>query len=103
MKEQVDLGNGFSMKFADWEPDRSIKENARRFFGIPNCPRICIILTCRHGVEGVVHLDRGDMYKTIFGEREWWKVIQEEPLTLEPSIQTGCCHGFIREGKWVDA
>lgn len=34
-----------------------------------------------------------------------WDVVQREPLTLSPSILCRACgsHGFIREGKWVQA
>lgn len=33
-----------------------------------------------------------------------WDVVQEEPLTLSPSLLCSCGHhGFIREGKWVTA
>ena len=34
-----------------------------------------------------------------------WKVEQDEPITLSPSILCKACgdHGFIREGKWVRA
>lgn len=98
-----DLGEGFSFRFASWAPDREIPENAERYKDVPDVERICIILKCAHGIEGVVHLDRGEIYKQIFGEREWWTVEREEPLTISPSVQTGCCHGFIREGRWVPA
>lgn len=34
-----------------------------------------------------------------------WKVVQQEPLTVTPSINCTECgtHGFITEGKWVKA
>lgn len=34
-----------------------------------------------------------------------WDVLQKEPLTLSPSILCRACgsHGYIREGKWVQA
>lgn len=34
-----------------------------------------------------------------------WDLIQEEPLTLSPSLLCRACgsHGFIREGRWVPA
>jgi hypothetical protein len=99
-----DLGGGFSFRFADWAPDRNIPANNVRYHDVPDVERICIILKCPHGKDGVVHLDRGEIYKNIFGDRPWWWTVeQEEPLTISPSIATGCCHGFIRDGKWVDA
>lgn len=37
--------------------------------------------------------------------RPEWDVIQEEPLTLTPSLLCTVCgnHGFVREGIWVAA
>jgi hypothetical protein len=37
--------------------------------------------------------------------RDIWRVIQAEPLTLEPSLRCRACgsHGFVRDGKWVPA
>jgi len=39
--------------------------------------------------------------------RAAWQIVQEQPLTLTPSIQHNCScplsHGYIREGKWVRA
>lgn len=34
-----------------------------------------------------------------------WQVLQEEPLTLHPSLLRTICgnHGWIRNGEWVDA
>lgn len=34
-----------------------------------------------------------------------WNVVTELPLTVAPSLASqGCgCHGWIRNGKWVDA
>jgi hypothetical protein len=34
-----------------------------------------------------------------------WEVLNEDPLTLSPSLLCGACkhHGWIREGKWVPA
>lgn len=35
--------------------------------------------------------------------RPLWSVVQEEPLTITPSIHAPDCglHGYITEGKWV--
>jgi len=45
--------------------------------------------------EGVLHIVGPDS----------WEVVQESPLTLSPSIDCSVCpaHGYIREGRWVDA
>jgi hypothetical protein len=39
---------------------------------------------------------------------EWpdgWDLLSEDPLTLSPSLLCTACqhHGFIREGKWIQA
>ena len=60
------------------------------------------------GIEAVIeaHLDDdGNMCGGIIpiGENEW-EVVQEEPLTLMPSIDCDRCssHGHIVDGKWED-
>lgn len=98
----LDLGSGFSLRFVSWEPDRDIHENARRYFGIPNVDKIGAILTCKHGIEGSIMFYIDEAHDNIFPNSPHWTVVSWEPLTLEPSIQTGCCHGYIREGKWVE-
>lgn len=37
--------------------------------------------------------------------RPKWRVLSEDPLTLEPSLLCRACghHGFIRDGRWVPA
>ena len=102
--DAIDLGRGFSIRFTGWTPDRSIRENQRRYFGVPDHPRIGAIITCRHAIEGAILFDRGPEYEAVFQERPRWTVVSEDPLTLEPSIDCGeCgCHGHIREGVWVD-
>lgn len=33
-----------------------------------------------------------------------WQLVRLNPLHIEPSIRCGCgMHGFIRDGKWVEA
>ena len=47
-------------------------------------------------------------FKHIDG-KPWWTVRSWDPLTIEPSVlcslEKGGCgeHGFIRQGRWVDA
>ena len=105
MSETLDLGSGFSLRYFGWAPDRSIHENARRYFGIPDIEKLGAILTCKHGIEGAIHFDRGEMYKKVFPHSIWWTVESWELLTISPSVDCGeCgCHGYIREGKWIDA
>jgi hypothetical protein len=39
------------------------------------------------------------------GDGSQWDVVQEDPLTLSPSLHCQCCgsHGWIRAGKWEEA
>lgn len=103
MSNWIDLGSGFSMSYFGWAPDRTIEANRIRYENIPDVERLGIIVKCPHG-EGAVNFDRGDIYKTLFNS-EWWKVEQEEPLTISPSVlcKPCGCHGFIQEGRWKSA
>lgn len=71
---------------------------------------------CQHGVAGywVFFDDASDDIGTVRTCKlcpnprgvPVWDTVQQEPLTLSPSIQ--CVghahhHGFIRDGKWVQA
>lgn len=58
------------------------------------------------------HYDRADdfTYRTReqtlpLGGPHGWQLVKAEPLTVSPSILCSGCktHGFIREGKWVEA
>lgn len=94
MKGQIDLGGGFAYRFYVWSPDRKLNP---QYEGVPDLDPAGIILTCAHGVEG------GVSFEGLPGEGPRWTVESLDPLTLSPSIDTGCCHGFIREGRWVPA
>lgn len=39
------------------------------------------------------------------GHSDEWTLEAEDPITLSPSVLCRICgtHGFIRDGKWVDA
>ena len=93
----LELGSGFTARFYQWAPDRELNP---QYEGIPDAPHAGIILTCRHGTEGAVMFAG-----RVPGEQHAWTVESEDPLTLSPSIlRTECgCHGFIRQGRWVDA
>ena len=66
----------------------------------------------KHYVDGLfvgvayVHGDECEGYAVVKREGSLvWSVLQEEPLTLSPSLLCLACghHGFIREGRWVPA
>lgn len=99
-----DLGSGYSYTKFGWAPDRKLNPHLK---DIPDVKWMGIILTCPHGNTGAINFDRGEQYKELFGSRaNWWTLESEVPLTLSPSIQTvspNCCHGYIKQGKWVNA
>jgi hypothetical protein len=97
--EELDLGSGFSLRWTSWAPDRELNP---QYNDLPDVEKFGAILTCKHGIEGSILFNHGESYERIFPNRPFWKVISWDPLTLEPSIQTGCCHGYIREGKWKE-
>src|SRR6266542_5551415 len=92
----LDLGDGFSARYYVWSPDRDLNP---QYEGIPDQDRAGLILTCPHGEAGVPFAGR------VPGGGQGWRVLSEDPLTLEPSIlPPDCgCHGFIREGRWISA
>lgn len=100
----LDLENGYYLKFTMWQPDRELNPQYR---GVPDIERIGAILRCPHGNRGGLMFKQADpVYEGIFKDRNWWDVVSWEPLTINPSIQLlapSCCHGYIREGKWVNA
>lgn len=56
-----------------------------------------------HGTEECI------AYVPVTGQQKW-DVLNWEPLTLNPSINvmmgqngTSCLHGWIKEGRWVNA
>lgn len=94
---QIDLGSGFSYRYYGWKPDRELNP---QYDDVPDVERAGILVRCPHGEGGVPFIIEGHR---LF--QDGWLVVQEEPLTLAPSIlRTECgCHGFIQEGRWVSA
>lgn len=101
--ETVDLGNGYELRYLKWAPDRKLNP---QYEELPDVDRFAASLACPHGEVGVVTFD-GPVQRQLYGKdnpnRPLWSVTNEDPLTLEPSIQTPCCHGYIRDGEWVPA
>lgn len=104
MNHDVDLGNGYYLKFFSWKPDRKLNP---QYDGIPDVEILGAHICCPHGNAGGVMFKQNDpQYAEVFNDEAWWDLISLEPLHIEPSIQflkPSCCHGFIREGRWVIA
>jgi hypothetical protein len=101
----LDLGNGYYLKFFSWSPDRKLNPQYKGIFSVE---KIGAHICCPHGNAGGIMFKQTDpRYAEIFPSNEsWWDLISLEPLHVEPSIQflnPSCCHGYIREGKWVNA
>lgn len=103
--DELDLGKGVRIRFYSWAPDRELNP---QYADMPDIERVGGIVS--HPLpqggrcEGSVIFDRPGI-EGLFEGQDRWKVVSEDPLTLEPSIRCGGCnaHGWIRKGKWVDA
>ena len=96
--ETVDLGQGFSLTFFGWHPDRELNP---QYANLPDIELVGASLICRHGNEGALLFNHA--HREVFPGRSVWDVTSWAPLTLTPSIQMPCCHGVIMGGKWIDA
>ncbi len=105
--EPVDLGDGHTLRFMSWSPDRALNP---QFADVPDIERLGAQIThprpdgageCRSGV----YFDTPDVRRVIRNDNHVWQVESWEPLTLSPSILCGQCgdHGFVRSGRWVRA
>jgi len=96
--DKLDLGSGFSLEFTGWHPDRELNP---QYADLPDVEKHGAIVTCRHGTEGAILFEVGQPPEMFAGHPRW-TVESWEPLTLSPSIDAGCCHGYIRNGQWED-
>jgi hypothetical protein len=108
-KGEIDLGNGYSATWYPWSPDRELNP---QYDKIPDIEHCLLEVVCPHGNRGVLHPDTPEV-RAVFRSGPFWTLISLDPLHLEPSVQfmnykndrhePGCCHGFIRNGRWVKA
>lgn len=100
----LDLGNGYYLKFFSWSPDRKLNP---QYKGIPSIKKLGAHILCPHGNAGGIFFNQTNpVYDDVFKDQNWWDLKSWNPLHIEPSIQflsPSCCHGFIRGGKWVNA
>lgn len=95
---ELDLGSGFSLRFTSWAPDRALNP---QYADLPDVEKAGAIVTCPHSEGAILFDTMTDEHG--FQGRPRWTVESWDPLTLSPSIDSGCCHGWIRDGKWVSA
>lgn len=104
MSEIIDLGDGHSMKFTGYYPDRELNPHAKDH---PDVEKFGALINHRrpdNGEECWSHVNfDGPVQRKVMPDAAIWKVESEDPLTLSPSILCRLCgdHGWIREGKWV--
>ncbi len=114
--EAIDLGDGHSLRFTAWAPDRDIQANAERYADVPDVARFGAIVEhplrpddkrCSNREEGTCLAAitfAGDVQRRISPDRPSWTVESWEPLTISPSLLCHCGdHGHIREGRWMAA
>ncbi|MGE5827236.1 MAG: DUF6527 family protein [Micromonosporaceae bacterium] len=108
-----DLGDGHTLRFVAWAPDRALNP---QYDGIPDVERWGAIIAHPAGptpivpshlasgqCEGMVTFD-GEVQRQLSADRPRWTVESWEPLTLSPSVLCACGdHGFVRDGRWVRA
>jgi hypothetical protein len=111
--ERIDLGDGHSMTWAAWSPDRELNP---QFADLPDVEHCTAIVRhdlrpdddqphCRERgfCEGAATAD-SPVTQKLFPAEARWQVESWEPLTLSPSILCHCGdHGYIRNGCWVSA
>jgi len=106
VSEPIDLGDGVTLRFTFWAPDRALNP---QYDGIPDVERYGAIIdhpnlktgeTCSAAITFA-----GDVQKRIAPNATTWDVQSWDPLTLSPSLLCRQCgdHGFIRSGRWVRA
>jgi hypothetical protein len=104
--DPFDFGEGVRGCYIGWAPDRELNP---QYEGIPDEPRYSLILFHQtpEGApcSGAVTFDGEVQQRVEASGRSTWTVESWDPLTLSPSILCQRCghHGFIREGRWVDA
>jgi hypothetical protein len=53
------------------------------------------VVTCRHGEHREVLFQDGESE-----EDGAYRLAVEDPVTIFPSFDTGCCRGNVKEGVW---
>jgi hypothetical protein len=95
-RDELDLGDGHKIVFAEYEGEKRVGGNVLH----PPVEGKC-------SGNGWIPFEGRAWARGFSGHADFqaWKVVTEEPLTLEPSILCRACgdHGHIRNGKWERA
>jgi hypothetical protein len=103
--ELTDIGHGVAYVFTAWAPDRELNP---QHDGVPDVDRFGLLY--RHAAPdgsecgGSVTFD-SETARKIAPKTPKWTVESWEPLTLSPSLLCNGCghHGWIKNGRWVEA
>ena len=73
------------------------------FFWGHECEPTRAIFAGKTDLETIEYFARGDLHPHLF-PRDKWKILENEPLTVEPSISCERCglSGLIRNGEWIE-
>ena len=103
----TELGDGHYFQFVSWSPDRALNP---QYDGIPDVEKYggIHIHPCPDGsgyCVGSITFDGEVQRKVDPRELARWTVHSLDPLSLSPSLlcRGRGSHGFIRDGKWVQA
>lgn len=91
-REPLDLGNDHVARFAYYEGEIAGCNIKHKRKDGADC-------------DGWVPWNGRAWLRSFNGKVEGWDVLSEDPLTLSPSVLCRMCgdHGFVRQGKWVEA
>lgn len=111
-EDNIDLGDGFSYRFFQWGPDRDLNP---KYAGLPDIEKAGIIIWKNEEAVASCWFDTPENHRVLDmafnGEKKTpvWQLHSLDPLHIEPSIQMydtnlqPSYHGFIRNGRWVQA
>jgi len=93
MTDRIDIGCGHSFAFVEYKGD---EHAAIDEYHLTKDGKEC---------KGFIPLKGGSWVNEFGKDLGAWDVISLDPLTLSPSLLCRVCgsHGFIRDGKWVEA
>lgn len=93
MPHELDLGDNHRLIFANYKDDEHVGATVEHLR--PDGTQC----------SGWIAFEGRSWAQQFNGTIATWKVEQDEPLTLSPSILCRACgdHGFVRNGKWVRA
>ena len=103
----VDLGLDYDYEFTRWDPDLALNPHYQHLAHLLPVERYGAIVghpdkvgRCRSGIT----FD-GEAARAVEPDRPRWTVEAWDPLSISPSLLCRACgdHGFIREGRWVQA